>query len=96
MPANETSPLGSECNAELGPLLQALGEVAYEDLIGDLERYGCFTNAAAIRALYPQVSRALVLAAMDVADECPVCLRRFVSLRGRHDTDCALRPLLGA
>lgn len=73
-------------------LLRALGEVTYDDLIDDLERYS--SRGDDPRARHPGISMDLVKAAMGAADECPVCLWRFVNLTGKHDGGCPLAPLL--
>jgi hypothetical protein len=54
-------------------------EVGYDDLIDDLVRYGGMSNAEA-RTAFPDITVALVEEAMQVSDECPFCLVRWVSL----------------
>lgn len=74
-------------------LMEALGDVTYEDLMGDLERYGVEMDEN-FRECYPVISFGLVVMAMRMADECPVCLRRFVNLTGKHSDGCSLAKLI--
>lgn len=73
------------------------GGVSYEDLLGDLLRYGGLkTSEAEWRRKYPIISDELIVAAASMADECPVCARRFIYLGpSTHSTGCSLADLLG-
>lgn len=68
-------------------------EATYEDLIGDLTRYGGLSLDQAT-GQFPRRTVALVLTAMRLADECPHCLRRFINnARIGHAPGCPVPKL---
>lgn len=71
--------------------------VSYQDLLGDLLRYGGRATAEAEwRLKYPTISDELIVAAASTADECPLCLSRFIYLGPRsHRLGCHLADVLG-
>lgn len=71
--------------------------VTYDDLIGDLVRYGSNQiSEADWRTRFPTISDELIVAAASTADECPMCLARFIYLGpSRHKAGCALADVLG-
>lgn len=75
-------------------LIKALEEVTYCDLLGDLIRYSRFKTELEAQEKYPATTMDLAFAAMDAADECPVCLHRFVMGSGCHADGCAFEALL--
>lgn len=78
-------------------LAEALGGVTREDLLDYLDRYG-HRSREEYAALYPSLTLPLVRAALGAADECPVCLHRFLRLfplGGGHAPGCVLNAWVG-
>ena len=77
-------------------LEQVFNESDLEGLHGLLVRYGgsIYPEMSDAERKFPVISEALVLAVIELSDECPVCLARFLRLGSGHVDGCPLEILL--
>lgn len=69
--------------------------VSYEGLLEQLDRYSPPGSERSLRERYPHASLALLRAALEAADECPVCASRFVvRCPDGHSAGCPVPSLL--
>lgn len=78
-------------------LIEALDGATYDDLINDIDRYANLNESELnnFKIRHPNITIGLIRIVIEVADECPACLHRFVNRpNAKHSATCKLMPLL--